>query len=132
VRVLLDTNVLVAALVSHGACHELLEHCYQNHLIVTSKTLMTELRKVMAEKIGFSRGEVREAMQVIADMVEIAEPARLESPVCRDPDDDEVLAAAIGAGADCIVTGDSDLLVIQRYEGVPILAPEQFWRHEKE
>jgi uncharacterized protein len=45
--------------------------------------------------------------------------------VCRDPDDDEVLALAIAAKVDLIVSGDKDLLVMQSFAGIPILAPAE-------
>jgi len=45
--------------------------------------------------------------------------------VCRDPDDDEVLALAIAAQVDLIISGDDDLLVLQAFEGIPIVNPAQ-------
>ena len=50
----------------------------------------------------------------------------LRQPVCRDPDDDEVLALAIAAQADLIIiSGDKDLLALQQFNGIPILSPAQ-------
>lgn len=58
--------------------------------------------------------------------MEIVDPAPLPAPVSRDADDDAVLAAAVAAGCDCIVTGDQDLLVLGTYEGIVIIAPADF------
>jgi len=55
----------------------------------------------------------------------VIEPPALPQPVCRDPDDDEVLALAIAAQADLIISGDNDLLVLQQFNGIPILSPAQ-------
>ena len=58
-------------------------------------------------------------------MAEVIEPPPLAQPVCRDPDDDELLALALAAQVDLIVSGDDDLLVLQAIEGIPILTPAQ-------
>lgn len=61
----------------------------------------------------------------IRQMAEIITPPPLQQPVCRDPDDDEVLALAFAARADLIVSGDDDLLVLTNFEGIPIVTPAQ-------
>jgi uncharacterized protein len=53
--------------------------------------------------------------------VQIVKAAPLAQPVCRDPDDDNVLALAVAAQADLIVSGDQDLLVLVQFESVPII-----------
>ncbi|MGA2798603.1 MAG: putative toxin-antitoxin system toxin component, PIN family, partial [Thermoguttaceae bacterium] len=53
-------------------------------------------------------------------------PATMEIPICRDPQDDMILATAIAGNAECIVTGDEDLIVIGRYASVRILRPREF------
>jgi putative PIN family toxin of toxin-antitoxin system len=131
VKVLLDTNVLIAAFVSHGSCHDLLEHCFLDHEIVTTSDLLKELRNTLSRKLQFSRTDTREVLGVLRWMVSVVEPQPLPSPVCRDPDDDHVLAAAVGGNVDCIVTGDKDLLALEEYRGVRILSPNDFWRFEE-
>lgn len=51
-------------------------------------------------------------------------------PVCRNPDDDWVLASAQAGRCSCLITGDRDLLVLNEFDGIPILAPSAFWRFE--
>jgi len=58
-------------------------------------------------------------------------PSKLEGQICRDLDDDNILAAAVSGNCDCIVTGDEDLLVLKRFEGVDIFTPRNFLDHEK-
>jgi predicted nucleic acid-binding protein len=57
---------------------------------------------------------------------EIVTPAELRGGVCRDEDDDVVLAMALAGKADVIVTGDEDLLVLKKFRGIEILSPRQF------
>jgi len=58
--------------------------------------------------------------------VEVVEPARLPRPVCRDKDDDWVLATALAGRAEVIVSGDKNLLTIKEFQGIKILSPRQF------
>jgi predicted nucleic acid-binding protein len=58
--------------------------------------------------------------------VEIVVPQLLQAPVCRDVDDDMILGTALAGLADCIVTGDKDLLQIQRFESIEIVKPSAF------
>lgn len=53
-------------------------------------------------------------------------PAPLKAPVCRDPDDDMVLAMALTGNAECIVSGDKDLTDLKTFENIPILKPSEF------
>ena len=64
-------------------------------------------------------------MAELRQLAEVIEPPPLPQPVCRDPDDDEVLALAIAAQADLIVSGDNDLLVLLQFNGIPIVSPAQ-------
>ena len=63
---------------------------------------------------------------------EVVEPATFDRQICRDPDDDAILGTAISGNADCIVTGDSDLLVLERFQGVDIVSASEFARYEVE
>jgi len=67
--------------------------------------------------------------QIIHDhrlIVEIVKPAVLETQVSADPDDDEVIACAVGGGADCIVSGDNHLLSLGAYQAIPIYDVNHF------
>ena len=59
-----------------------------------------------------------------SDLIEITESVQ----ACRDPDDDRILELAVNGAAACIVTGDSDLLVMNPFRGVKILTPAGFLR----
>lgn len=129
-RVVLDTNVLIAAFVARGQCHELLEHLSRAHQLVTSEAILGELAAKLAGKIGARPETVRRTLALLRSRMEIVEAAPLPSPVCRDPDDDVVLATALAADADCLITGDSDLLVLVEHGSIPIVRPADFWALE--
>lgn len=130
-RLLPDTNVLIAVFISRGACNELLEHCVRHHTLLSSAFLLDELEEKLTGKLGFSNHDAREVLGLLRGCVELVNPEPLAKPACRDPDDDHVLAAAQSGKRDCIVTGDKDLLVLRRFRGMPILTPSEFWRAEK-
>ena len=53
-------------------------------------------------------------------------PVFLPSDVCRDPDDIKILGLTAASNADCIITGDKDLLALKKFRGIPILNPRSF------
>jgi putative PIN family toxin of toxin-antitoxin system len=65
-------------------------------------------------------------LKAFAHQVVLVDPEPPPKPVCRDPDDDLVLATAVGAKATTIVTGDDDLLVLRSYSGIKICTPRRF------
>jgi putative PIN family toxin of toxin-antitoxin system len=125
-KIVLDTNVLIAALISPGRCADLVEHCVSVHTIVTSQFVLDELRGHLLGKFGYTTEEAEEAIALLGPQMQIVVPERLDQPVCRDADDDVILGTAKAGQAECIVTGDKDLLVIQRYEGIEIVTPGGF------
>jgi uncharacterized protein len=131
VRIVLDTNVLIAALIARGVCHELLEHCALRHTVLTSEFILNEVGEKLVDKFGYSEDLAASAISIFRSRMEIVITSNLESPVCRDPDDDNILAAAVSGNADCVVTGDKDLLVLKRYEGCDILSPRDFLNQER-
>lgn len=131
-RLVLDTNVLIAAFISRGVCHELLAHCVYNHEPVTSKALLQEFQGKLVAKFEFTQAEAKDATQLLASRFETAVPIVFDQPVCRDPDDDAVLATAVAGSCRCIVTGDKDLLSLGSFREIAIVTPTDFWKYESE
>lgn len=131
-RLVFDTNVLLAAYLTRGVCHELFVHCERSHQLVTSEVLLKELEGKLLRKLKIPPAKVFATVEQIRSHAEIVNPQPLDEPVCRDPDDDWVLATALAGSCQCILTGDKDLLVLKAFAGIPILAPGAFWRYESE
>jgi putative PIN family toxin of toxin-antitoxin system len=131
VKILLDTNVLIAALIARGVCHELLEHCILRHTLFTSDFILNETHEKLVEKFGYAENLADEAISLFRSRMQLVSPAKLERQVCRDPDDDNILAAAVSGKCDCIITGDKDLLVLKAFRGIDILSPRDFITNEK-
>jgi len=125
VTVVLDTNVLVAALVARGLCLEVVQRTIRMRCLASSTALLDELESTLQLKFEVMPA-VALFLALLREQTTLVDPFVLPQSVCRDPDDDVVLGTAMAAGADVIVTGGKDLLVLGVYEGIRIETPRQF------
>lgn len=131
-RLVLDTNIVIAALLWHGPPRQLLDKIIDRSDIelYSSSLLLSKLSEVLlrprfAQRINVAGLAVTALLADYADLVATVVPTPLSERVSRDPDDDEVLACAIAANADAIVSGDQDLLTLKIFQGIPILTVTQ-------
>ena len=125
-RILFDANVLYSAFTSKGVCEDVVEHAAGECELCWSRPLQSELETALRRKYKFGPA-TEAALAAYAELCQFVEPAPLPSAVCRDRDDDVVLATAVAGEADYIVTGDEDLLTLKRYRNIPIVSPREFW-----
>lgn len=127
-RVVLDTNVLVSALIFPGATPETVYRLALEGRIelVTSPPLLAELARVLAEKFGWTQVAVTEALEQIRRIALIVEPSNSLRVIATDPADDRVLEAANAADAPVIVSGDHHLLDLGGWQSLRILSPAAF------
>ena len=130
VRLLLDTNVLVAALVARGTCSDLLQHGVRQHVVISSQALLDELRDGPSGSSGSGPSMCGALFDCLPGRSRSFRQAPSNSPTCRDRDDDVVLATALAGACDAILTGDQDLLVLDPFHAIRILAPSGFWKRE--
>lgn len=131
-RIVLDTNVVLSALLWRGTPYLLLDAIRQqpNIQLCSSAALLEELADVLTRPSASKRLTIigKTAREVLADYVEtidLAEPVAVPRVVPTDADDDHVIATAIAAHADLIVSGDSDLLSMGQHQDIPIVTPAQ-------
>jgi putative PIN family toxin of toxin-antitoxin system len=129
-RLVLDTHVLIAAFITHGVCNELLEYCALHHEVVLSPFILAEVEEKLVQKFGYSAREAEDVVRLLKSRFAVVTPVRLEAAICRDADDDEILATALAGACECIVTGDRDLLALQHLEGLRMVSPSGFWAAE--
>lgn len=131
-RVVVDSNVLISALLSPaGTPRRVLDR-----LAAASATLLFSdpTFAELAERVAhprFDRYRSIEQMSAWLDwLVDLSEWVHSweEITACRDPDDNKFLAVALAGEADVLITGDADLLVLDPFEGLPIVSPRRFLR----
>ena len=131
VRPVLDTNVLVSALLFHSGTLLWLRGAWRSGHIrpLASRQTTAELIRVLAyPKFALSAGERRELLDDYLPFCEtVAVPETPPSvPECRDPFDRPFLELALAGRADALVTGDTDILALAKEFSVPILSPAAF------
>lgn len=130
-RLILDTNVVLSALLWRGTPYRLLDtaRSAQTVQIYSSLPLLEELADVLGRPFCLQRMAligitVQSLLADYASVVELVEPATI-TPASRDPDDDIILATALSAGVHIIVSGDRDVLDLVEYDGMPIVNAAQ-------
>jgi putative PIN family toxin of toxin-antitoxin system len=127
VRVVADTNTIVSALLWQGSPHRLVA-AIEDYPIAfyTSRALLDELaevltRRKLANAVNATGKTAARLVAEYAGFVNLVTPALIHR-VAHDPDDDAVLACALAARADLIISGDAHLLNLKSYQRIPIVA----------
>lgn len=119
-RLVLDTNVVASGLLWNGTPAQLIASAQADEIeVFTSRALLAELTRILrrakfARAIAAGGSSLDELVLGYAELAQLVDPPAIAPVVLRDPDDDHVLACAIAANADLIVSGDQHLLVSVR------------------
>ena len=129
IKVVLDTNILISALIFKGGLSKLVELWKKGKIIpLFSKETFQEFKNVLQyPKFSLTEKEIRIIItEEVLPFFEIIEVTDIVSEKCKDPDDDKFLSCAISASADFIVSGDSDLHAIGKYKFIKIIKASDF------
>ncbi len=131
-RVVLDSVVAVSAFLTTGLTAELIYQCQERVHLYTAEEILQEIRRVLLEKnhirdrynysmadVGIFLTHLREISTIVRHLPKIV-------VIERDPKDDMIVACAVAASADYIVSRDKDLLDLGKYRHIQIVSPENF------
>ena len=126
-KVVVDTNVYLAGFATRGISSGVVEICIQNHELIICTELLEEVRRNLSKKFKVPQARIEEIAGFLENAADMVVPFDLPADSCRDPNDVFLLGLAEASDADCIVTGDKDLLDMTRWKQIPIHSPRQFY-----
>jgi len=132
-RIVLDTNVIVSGtILTTGVPAEILEAWRERRFdLIMGPIILTEVDRVLclpkiARRYSLDLQSVQSLLELLVARAIIVTEKGLVSSGLRDSKDNPILACAVEGSADYIVTGDRDLLVLERFQGIPIVSPAAF------
>lgn len=126
-RLVLDTNTAVSGLLWHGTPGQLIDAAQAGSVeLVTSTPLLAELKDVLrrpkfAKQLAARGLSAQEMFDGYAALATLVKAAVIPPTIAHDPDDDAVIACALAASGDLVVSGDAHLLELKHYQGIPIV-----------
>jgi uncharacterized protein len=127
-RVVLDTNILISAIVFGGKPKSIFEQAITGDIqLVVSDPILEELQGVLSgKKFRYPVHLVVEIVQQLASLAEIVSPEEKISVIKNDPADNRILECAVAGKVKYIVSGDIDLVSLKSYKKIEILTPDEF------
>lgn len=126
-RIVVDTNVIVSALVFGGLPRQVLNLADVGLCLwYFSAAIKGEVERVLKEKFGWSTEEISARGRILWSWGTLVKPKVWLSVVKEDADDNRILECAMAAEADAIISGDRHLLRLGSFQSIPIQSPRQF------
>lgn len=136
-KVVLDTNVLISALLWKGRLSQIYLLINKQKIILCfSKATLEELIRVLhypriATKVQKEAVDIDEIIRALVSSSIIVQPSRVPRAIEEDAFDNHFLACALAAQADFIISGDAHLLKLKTFQGVTIVSPQEFLKEKK-
>ena len=133
-HVVLDSVVAVSAFLTEGLTADLMSQCQGNVNLYTAEEILQEIRQVLLEKphirnrYTYSSEKVETFIDYLKDISIIVAQLPEVRVIERDPKDDMIIACAVAASVDYIISRDRDLLDLGNYQQIQIVTPEHFMR----
>lgn len=131
-KVVLDTNVLVSALLFKGSLSKMVDLWKAGRIKpVFSQATFQELKKVLTyPKFALTPKEILILLEEeVLPYFEVVKVIKEVKGICRDPEDDKFLSCALASGAAFVVTGDEDLLCLKQFETAKIIKPVELFHN---
>ena len=134
-EVVFDSVILVSAFLAEtgeGLAAKLFSLCVTEEILYTAEEILQEVRRVLLRKehirskYSYHDAQVERFIELVREGSTVIGSLPVLHVIERDPKDDMIIACAVAAGANYIVSRDLDLLDLKTYEGIQIVRPEEF------
>lgn len=127
-----DTNIFISGLLGSGPCRKIYLSFKEGRFNLFISEILFEELKFILERPKFNlliNRQEREEMLSFIKFRAVFDKPKEKVNICRDIKDNKVLECALETNPNFIVTGDTDLLVLKTFRGIPILKPKEFLTH---
>jgi len=131
-KVVLDTNVIIASFAARGLCHAVFELCLDRFDIVISPFLIKEVETNLIKKLRLPHTLAKEITEFLNENARTIAIGAVPPVACEDAGDEKLLALTQKSEAAYLVTGDKEPLAIKKFGPTKILSPRQFWEAVKQ
>jgi len=123
-RVVLDTNVFISALLVDGTSREILNLARQQEItLVASPSILSETAKKLREKFKWPEHNIKKFLRQTSHLAELTNPKKSLKVIKADETDNRILECAVSGKANLILSGDKHLLKLKEYQNIPIMKP---------
>ncbi len=126
-KIVLDSNIIVAAYAGRGLCNSLFELCLDRHSILISDFIINEVKRTLHNKLKMPLPNVQILIDYLKEFCILSTYNKITDNICRDKNDNDIISLAVSNNADYLITGDNDLLVLKKYNKIKIISPRDFW-----
>ena len=130
-KVFLDTNVLVSATATRGICADVLREVLASHHLIVSDPLFIELKRILLDKFKVPGDLIAELIEMLKQDAQFSIPVDLPDIDINDKDDLIILSSALDGNAEIFITGDKELLDLNKVKNMEIVSPRMFWEKLK-
>lgn len=126
-KVVVDTNVWISGILFGGKPERIIQLIEQGELrSIISLPILEEISDILARKFNLPRKDLEKLLGRVIAISEIIETKKTFVKSLRDPKDNPIVETALAGRCAWIITGDKDLLVLEQFQNIPIVNPDQF------
>lgn len=126
-KIFLDTNVLISSVATRGLCSDLMREVFSYHQLVISPELLKEIEHVLDNKIGLPKTLIYEFIDIIKQDSVVSHSIKNFDIEINDKSDLPILSSALNGEVEIFVTGDKELLEIEKIDNMKIISPREYW-----